>query len=128
MGIIDNMFGADGLSLGVGGVVGYTAAKWHYSGNEYGWKYSDIIVGARGAFHYSFAKKLDTYAGVILGYDIVSSKSYGSWASDNSTASSSSLVYGAYIGARYYFTDSIGAFAEAGYDISWLKLGLAFRF
>ena len=37
-------------SIGVGGYVGYAAYKWEYLG--WGYKYTNIIVGARGAFHY----------------------------------------------------------------------------
>ena len=35
---------------------------------------------------------------------------------------------GAFVGGKYYFNDKIGAFAELGYGISVLQIGLAGRF
>jgi opacity protein-like surface antigen len=62
-------------SIGVGGVLAYGAHKWEYAG--WGWKYTNIIIGARGSFHYPLAKKLDTYTGLILGYNVVTAKEFG---------------------------------------------------
>jgi hypothetical protein len=38
------------------------------------------------------------------------------------------VYLGAIVGGRYYFKDNIGAFAEIGYDLAWLKVGAAFKF
>ena len=46
--------------------------KYEYSG--WGWKYSNIIIGARGNFHYPLMNKLDTYTGLLLGYNVSSFK------------------------------------------------------
>ncbi|MFA7583881.1 MAG: hypothetical protein WCZ46_10115, partial [Proteiniphilum sp.] len=57
-GIIDGLL--DGkASIGVGGYLAYTANKWEtsISGNDYGYKYSYMMIGARGAFHYQFIEK-----------------------------------------------------------------------
>lgn len=89
-------------------------------------KYSSAIVGARGSFHYSFVEKLDTYTGVSLGYNIVSSKSDRK--DNNYKAETSSLHLGWYLGGRYYFTDSFAGMAELGYDIAYLTVGVAFKF
>ncbi len=125
----DNLFD-DKSSLGIGGYVGYFSQKYKdsYTGGYWGsnldLKYSDFIIGARGVLHYQFVEKLDTYAGVALGYDIVSaSGSYGDF-----SASSSALTAGVFAGARYYFTNSFAVNAELGYDISILTLGVSFKF
>lgn len=124
MGIKDHLFN-DKSSLGVGGYFGYTSAKWEYYG--YGWKYTDIIIGARGVFHYQLLNKFDTYAGVLLGYDIVSAKEIGDVpGSYNATESSARLDV--FVGGRYYFTDRIAAMAEVGYGIAYLNLGLSVKF
>src|SRR5512147_1322079 len=52
--------------IGVGGYLGYSSYKWEYYG--WGWKYTNIIIGARGTFHYPFIDKLDTYTGILLGF------------------------------------------------------------
>ena len=64
---------ADGIldkgSIGVGGYLGYSSATW---ANYY--KTTNFIIGARGSFHYPLVNKLDTYTGILLGYNIYSYK------------------------------------------------------
>ena len=114
--------------VGVGGYLAYTANKYTntYAGHEYGWKYSYIIIGARGAFHYQLVDKLDTYAGVMLGYNIASSSAFGDWTGSGDSVGG--FTYSGFIGARYFFTDKFAAFAEVGYGIANLELGLAVKF
>jgi hypothetical protein len=124
MGVKDQLFD-DKSSLGVGGYLGYTGAKWEES--NWGWKYSSIVVGGRAAVHYQFIDQFDTYAGIMLGYNIVSSSAIGS-TYGGATASSSGLTYAGFIGGRYYFTDNIAGLVELGYGVSFINLGLAFKF
>ena len=118
--------------VGVGGYLSYTANKYEYSyagSGTYGWKYTYMIIGGRGAFHYQLVDKLDTYAGVIAGFNIASSKSYGDWGSTTLSASSNGgFVYSTFVGARYFFTDKIAVFAEVGYGFNLLEAGVAFKF
>lgn len=144
--IKDDLFDGKG-ALGVGGYLGYTAYKWTYSGSvygamdfpieksaniiessgvDYGWKYSNIIIGPRGYLHYNLVENLDTYAGIMLGYNIVSSKWYGSGTSIGS-ASSGGVIFSGFLGARYFFSDKFAAFAELGSGIAYLNLGVAIR-
>lgn len=124
-GIVDNLIDGN-ASIGLGGYLGYTANKWNAT-NDSGYKYSYLILGARGAFHYQFIDKLDTYAGLMLGYNIVNGKWFGSGTETNPVATSSSVAYSVFLGARYYFTDKVAVFAEVGYGIAALELGVAFR-
>ena len=117
--------------VGVGGYLAYSSNKYEYgeiNGKDYGWKYSYIIIGARGAFHYQFVPKLDTYAGVMLGYNVASASVYGhdTWNVDSD--SRGGFTYSTFAGARYYFTDKFAAYAEVGYGIANLELGLAIKF
>jgi hypothetical protein len=58
--------------IGFGGYIGY-------SSNEYkDYIYKDIMIGARGNYHYPFLPKLDTYIGLMIGYDSNSYKYIGS--------------------------------------------------
>jgi len=127
-GIFDNLIHGDNGSIGVGGYLGYAGSKFKtiIDGSEYGYKYSSFIIGARGTFHYQFVRNLDTYAGVTLGYDIRSHKSTGK--EHSSLGYEDGTFYPSlFVGARYWFTPGFGAFAEAGYGVSYLNLGVAFR-
>jgi hypothetical protein len=112
--------------IGVGPYVGYSSYKYEYMG--WGWKYSNIILGARGSFHYPLVDKLDTYAGVLLGFNIVTSKEIGDPTGTDDNYGSGGLAWSGFIGGRYYFTDALAAMLELGYGIAWLNLGLALKF
>lgn len=125
MGIVDNLFD-EKSSIGVGGYMGYTSAKWEYY--DWGYKYTDIIIGVRGAFHYQLVDKMDTYTGLLIGYDIVSAKEFGTASGYDYSSSTSGLTWSYFLGARYYFTDNIGAMAEVGFGIAYLNLGVTLKF
>jgi hypothetical protein len=112
--------------IGIGGYLGYSSYKYDYLG--WGWKYSNIIIGARGLFHYPLVNKLDTYTGLLLGYNVASSKEFGTSLGYNYNASSGGVVYAWFVGARYYFKDTFGVMAELGYGITYLNLGVALKF
>ena len=99
--------------------------KYNYTNLNYEWKYSNFVLGPRGYVHYSFLDKLDTYTGILLGYNIVSSSGGG----DNVTgytASSSGLIWSWFLGGRYYIKDNLAVMLELGYGISYLNIGVAF--
>jgi len=118
-GIVD-MFDSRG-GIGIGGYTSYTlfGAK---DKNRLNQKVSDLIVGVRGMFHYQFVEKLDTYAGVMLGYDVVS------FNHPDSTLSGSTFRPGIFAGVRYYITNNFGVFAELGYNTAPLELGVCYEF
>ncbi|QDA60620.1 hypothetical protein [Hymenobacter jejuensis] len=120
-------------TIGVGGLIGYKGYHYDYPGTSYKATWSNIIVAARGTYHYNFTTnpKLDTYAGVTLGMrlehykdtyynDVLNSR--------NNSYGGAYLTSGIFVGGRYFFTDNIGGFAELGYDMSYLKLGLTAKF
>jgi len=125
-GVMDGI-GENG-SIGVGGYFGYTSAKWEMTlmGDTYGWKYNSYIVGVRGSFHYTFVDKLDTYAGLMLGYNIVKATETGT-INFGASASGSGFAWSIHIGGRYFFNPHIAAMMELGYGISYLNLGIAFK-
>ena len=127
-GIVDNLFDGN-ASIGVGGYLGYMHDKDNYTvmSDEYGWKYNNIILGVRGNLHYQFIDRLDTYAGLMLGYEIVSSKAYGDTHTDVS-ASASGFAFSVHAGTRYYFTDNFAAGIEVGYGIAYANIGIAYKF
>ena len=111
VGIKDNLFD-ENSSLGVGAYLGL-ASKDHYT---------FIYPGVRGALHYQFVENLDTYAGLMIGLR------YISWSYGGSNESYNDLIIPIYIGARYYFNEKIGAFAELGHGIAYLQLGVSIKF
>ena len=124
-GVVDNLL-EKGV-LGVGPYLGYSSYKYEYSG--WGWKYTNIIVGVRGNFHYPLVDKLDTYTGLLLGYNIASSKEFGEivpgW---DYSYTAGGVVWSWFVGARYYFKENFAAMAELGYGIAYLNLGIALKF
>lgn len=128
------------LSIGIGAYLGYKSvsytwydAWWDKQGRlhinepvKQTWTY--INFGIRPSVHYSFDDKAQVYGGFGLGYVNVSYKyshpdyyyyggSYGSY-----------VGITLFAGGRYYFSKSLGAFAELGYGLSYLNLGISLKF
>jgi len=111
--------------IGVGGYLGYSAYKWEYM--DYGWKYSNIIVGARGNFHYPLLDKLDTYIGLLIGYNIVTTKEFGDNLGYDYSAKSGGVIWSGYVGGRYYFSEKFAGLVELGSGISYLTIGVGIK-
>ena len=106
----------DKSSIGIGGQIGYSSIRW----KDIDWRINNTLVGGRGALHYAFVDKLDTYVGLMIGYKFVSDNT--SWKYPNK------FVSDYYLGARYYFADNFAVFAEIGYYVSNFNVGLALKF
>jgi hypothetical protein len=61
-------------------------------------------------YHFNFLKNLDTYAGLTLGY-VIQTFDGGDY-SGSAYEGVSFFLFGVNIGARYFFTESIGAYLE----------------
>jgi hypothetical protein len=124
-GVVDNV--AEKGVIGVGPYLGYSSYKYEYQG--WGWKYSNIILGVRGNFHYPLVDKLDTYTGLLLGYNVASSKEFGDvipgW---DYSYSAGGVAWSWFVGGRYYFKETFAAMLELGYGIAYLNLGVALKF
>ena len=123
-GVADNLINGNNGSISVGGFVGYAASSFS------GWTADKVtvsyaVLGGRGAFHYQFAPKLDTYAGLMVSYDLASASSNSSYV-DTSVATSG-INWTLFLGGRYFFTEKIGGFAELGYGFYNLNLGVTFK-
>ncbi len=123
MGVVDNVFD-DKSSLGAGGYLGYTGAKTVVSGS--GVKYSSIIIGPRAALHYQLIDNLDTYAGLMLGYNNFNSSVVGNGWSGAATASGG-LTSSWFVGGRYHFDDRFAGLVEIGYGVAYINLGVAIK-
>jgi hypothetical protein len=114
--------------LSIGGIIGYKRATYAWT-SVYDWTWNDIIVAARGAIHYDLLKndKIDTYGGVALGLRFQSYTDYNILGEKGSSTSIHPL-FALYLGGRYFFTDNLGGFAELGYGLGYLTLGLSYKF
>lgn len=115
--------------ISVGGFLGYASAKDRIflDDNDYA-KYSFVIIGARGSYHLTIWDKMDTYAGLMLGYNVASAKINSDLDYlDNYSVAASGFALSAYIGGRYNFNEKLGAYAELGYGIAVLNLGVTFK-
>lgn len=112
--------------ISIGGYLGYTSSKDEFPILNYSWKFSYLIIGVRGAYHLDLVENLDTYAGVMLGYNIASAKFEGSL-SGIPEPKVGGIAYSGFAGARYHFNEKLGVFGELGYGISFLNLGLTMK-
>ena len=115
--------------IGIGGLIGYTASEYKttFITSSYSWKFSYLIIGARGSYHFLNNEKMDAYAGLMLAYNSATAKFESTDADLERLVTEPSVggvTLGAYLGGRYMFNEKIGAFAELGYNISWLSLGV----
>jgi len=97
----------------------------------YEFTYTNFAIGARGMWHFNFSKSMDVYTGLTLGYVVSSAdaKYTGDWAGAKTAALDLSyFLFGFNVGARYFFTDSLGAYAELGYSgLQFFGLGLSLK-
>ena len=66
----------------------------------------------------------------MLGYDIVSAKSFGTFGGMgvfNENASGSAFNFEAFVGGRYYFTDKLAGLLELGSGIAYVNIGVAIK-
>ena len=119
--------------ISLGGYVGRKGYK--YSGNHGDYKFDEkwnyTIIGVRSAYHFNGinAEKADLYGGLMLSYNILNYKYEDNNGGGDLYKGSygSGVGFTAYVGGRYLFTESLGAFAELGYGVSYLTLGLALK-
>ena len=110
------------IPITIGGMGALRTSSYSASGSKT--TFTDIGLGVRGMYHFNFAKKLDTYAGLTLGYVIQIAD--GDASSQHSGGSF--FLYGFNLGGRYFLTDSCGAYLEIGYSgLQFISAGLAFR-
>ena len=116
-GVADNVL--KNGSIGVAPFIGLGSYKYEiYSGHE---NYTFVPIGVRGLFHYPLVKNLDTYAGLLFGYLVVSGTHIG--------GAYGSRGYGSvFIGGRYYFNPKFAAMLEIGAEIVPLHIGIAYKF
>lgn len=117
-------------TIGLGGLIGYKRYHYNFPNTDDKATWTDLVLMGRGTYHYNFTTnpQLDTYGGISLGFRANFYKNEVSPDRDRYDGDGLHLAYGLFAGARYYLTERFGGFAEVGYDISYLKLGLTYQF
>lgn len=106
--------------------------RYGYQSGGYKWNYTFIYAGARASYHFAEIlnvdnKKFDPYGGATLGFRYAGyHDTYGY--NDYVSPYNSGVYLGIHAGARYFFSEKIGGFAEVGYGVSALKIGLTAKF
>jgi hypothetical protein len=108
--------------IGVGAYLGYLSRSF---GTDYRWNY--YMIGARGSYHFNELlnvsnDKVDIYGGAMLFYRGFSQTYKGTGTPYDYNYGG--LDFALHAGGRYMFSQAIGGFAELGYGISPLQLGL----
>jgi hypothetical protein len=113
--------------IGAGAFVGYKNYVYKFGNDRVKWNI--WVIGARGTFHYDLFKveNLDTYGGMMIAFHVVNedySENYTTIGRRNyNSAAYASLM----AGAKYYFAPNVAGYAEIGYGVSWLTMGVAFK-
>jgi len=114
--------------IGVGGYLGVEGFKSEFGDGDYGWKYTSAIVQGRATYHYQFVEKLDTYAGLGLGFRVTSASAYGAHPTDIPEPDDGlNMVVTVFAGAKYFFTEKFAAFGELSVGVTLLTVGVSFR-
>lgn len=115
--------------IGVGGLIGYTTSTYEQSffGDSYSWKFSYLLIGARGSYHIKTTEKYDFYAGAMLAYNAASAKFESTDPELEAFVTEpkvGGMSFGGFLGYRHNFSDKISGFAELGYNIAWISAGV----
>jgi hypothetical protein len=119
--------------ISVGGFFDY--ARYGYKYGSYKWNYNFLYFGARGSYHLghllngqdSGTSKWDPYAGASLGIR-TAYYSDNTGTDDFVSPYSGGAFLGIHVGSRYMFSEKVGGFAEVGYGVSALRLGVTAKF
>jgi hypothetical protein len=126
-------YGLANIPLSIGGFFGITGYDEDLGYSAY--KGTLMAFGVKGSYHFNLVKNLDPYASLMLGWmvynqEVTSTISFMGNTSTGTVENDLSTVYYAFnVGARYFFTNNIGAYVELGYSaMSLVSAGLSLKF
>ena len=105
-------------NFGVGLYAGVSSVE-----DNFGTRFTPIVIGVRGAYHFYKTEKIDIYGGALFGFRMVESDNIGM----STYSAKSGITWDTFIGARYYLTSNLTLMTELGYGISWLTVGIAYK-
>ncbi|WP_338874847.1 hypothetical protein WBJ53_04425 [Spirosoma sp. SC4-14] len=116
-------------NFSVGGSIDY----YHYNYGYYSGGYNFIYAGARASYHLGEAlnvqnNNFDPYIGASLGFRYAGYNDSYDYGYYYGNSYNSGLFVGLHLGSRFMFSPKVGAFAEVGYGVSAIKLGITAKF
>ncbi|SMO33801.1 Outer membrane protein beta-barrel domain-containing protein [Saccharicrinis carchari] len=124
--------------IGVGGLLSLAGGEYNAPilSQSVSYKLSQTLIGPRAAYHFDMVdltgnkdwQNLDVYSGAFLGLKFESAKYTEPNTSKKLKNNNTKLVTDLFAGIRYAFTPHIGAFGEIGFGVSYLSVGVSFRF
>jgi hypothetical protein len=123
-------------TIGLGGIIGFQGSTYEWNdglGDSYKEHWSNVIIAPRATYHADFitSDNWDLFASIFLGIRIEN------YSFESNNPNYSALYEGNYggvnfaagltVGAAYYFTPVVGAFAELGYDVAFFKVGISIK-
>ncbi|MCF6297654.1 MAG: porin family protein [Flavobacteriaceae bacterium] len=126
-------------SISIGGFIGMYKSEYFYSNSALNYdttiSFNYLNIGVVSNYHFVNTDTFNVYAGARLGYLSAKTKyddSYPEGSNDLLEAldlgfSTSGVLFGAQIGARYFVSDSFAVNAELGYGIALLRLGITYK-
>jgi hypothetical protein len=118
----------EGLGTGVIGLqVGADYYGWSASFPGYSWDVSYIPISATANYHFDLENdRIDPFAGVGLGYQIVSCSYSGSFGT-NTCGYSSGIYFVGRLGARYFMNPNLALYGDVGAGAATLNVGAMFK-
>lgn len=113
-------------NIGGGALVGWSGESYEYYYGDV--SYSFIVLGGQANWHFMPADKVDPFAGLVLGYELVSGSWHWAPGYDNwhgASTSNSRMVLGISAGCNYFFNPRTSGTCRIGYPY-YLSLGVSF--
>ena len=126
---------SDAIPISLGAILSYNT--WESSTGLSPYRievtYRNIGFGARAMYHFLTRDNFNVYTGITLGWVSQSARihyGYGFFTGPRPSISSDPFfLFGANVGARFFFTNRIGVFSELGYSgLQIFNAGLTIRF
>jgi hypothetical protein len=108
------------------GVIGLQIGADYYSWSSGAYSWSYMPIGATANYHFALEnRKIDPFLGLGLGYSVVSCNYEGIGGGD--LCANSALYFIGRAGGRYFFSERLAAYADAGAGAATLNVGVMFK-
>lgn len=120
-------------TLSIGGLIGFQSSRYKNNSLNYRWNWTNTYAAAKAALHFNQVElfndpKCDLYAGLSLGLRYTHTTLTGNYLPEEDYKSNDfGLMLNVFAGFRYYINPKFAAYAEVGYGISYLTLGVSYN-
>ncbi len=123
--------------FGIGGFAAYHHANYNYPKSDRYIRWQNVVGTVRFTFHPNFlmTQNFEMYAGVMGGarYEFFKDTQYDAFsnpalANPYDRYGGFNVLFAGFIGMRFYTGERLGFFAEGGYGLSFLNIGITWKF